>query len=80
MGTMECMKHTRQSTRPDAPPRLLSTDEVMQRTTLSRSTLWRLSRSGAIPRPIRITPGRIGWRESDVAAWLERGQPVEVRS
>jgi prophage regulatory protein len=76
---MGCMKHARQPIRPDVPARLLSTDEVMRRTTLSRSTLWRLSRCGAIPRPIRITPGRIAWRESDVAAWLERGHAAEVR-
>jgi len=67
------MKDARHLNQPVAPAQLLSTDEVMRRTTLSRSTLWRLSRSGAIPRPIRITPGRIGWRESDVAAWLDRG-------
>jgi prophage regulatory protein len=42
----------------------------MARTTLSRSTLWRLSREGRIPQPIQITPHRIGWREADITAWL----------
>jgi prophage regulatory protein len=71
------MKDARHLKQPVASAQLLSTDEVMRRTTLSRSTLWRLSRSGAIPRPIRITPGRIGWREADVAAWLDRGHAGE---
>jgi prophage regulatory protein len=58
-------------TTPAELDRLLTTREVMQRLTLSRSTLWRMSRDGEIPRPIQLTPTRIAWRERDVLAWLD---------
>lgn len=35
----------------------------------SRTTAWRLVRAGELPKPIRISRGRIGWRHSDIAAW-----------
>lgn len=73
---------------PTLPPnslhtdRILSTRELMSLTTLSRSTIWRLSRQGDLPSPLQMTPARIGWRESDVIAWLEsrdRRGPQEGR-
>ena len=39
-------------------------------TSLSRTTVWRQIRAGAFPAPIKISPGRVAWRESDVVAWL----------
>lgn len=38
-------------------------------TGLSRSTTWRMQRTGAFPRSIALSPGRVGWRESELAAW-----------
>lgn len=55
--------------------RIITTREMIQRTSLSRTTLWRLSREGVIPAPVQITPSRIGWRESQVAAWLDARTP-----
>ena len=37
---------------------------------LSRPTLWRLVKRGAFPRPLRLSPRRIGWRRSTIEAWL----------
>ncbi|MGP5403432.1 helix-turn-helix transcriptional regulator [Pseudomonas helleri] len=28
-------------------------------------------KSGQFPRPVRISPGRVGWRESAIIAWQE---------
>ena len=50
--------------------RLLAPKEVVKRTSLSRTTLWRLSRSGAFPKPISLSPGRRGWPESAIAQWI----------
>ncbi len=36
----------------------------------SRSQLYRMIRAGSFPRPIRLGPGRVGWRQSAVADWL----------
>ena len=39
----------------------------------SRSTLWRQWRKGEFPKPIPISPGRVGWLKSEIDAWkLER--------
>lgn len=36
----------------------------------SRSQLYRMIKAGSFPRPIRLGPGRVGWRQSAVTAWL----------
>ena len=38
---------------------------------LSRTTIWRLERTGIFPKHIRISPGRIGWIEGEVDAYLK---------
>lgn len=55
-----------------APDRLITTRELQQRTTLSRSTLWRMARDGDIPKPVQLTPTRIAWSERAIAEWLAR--------
>ena len=37
---------------------------------VSLPTLWRMVNRRALPRPIRISPGRVGWRASTVRDWL----------
>jgi predicted DNA-binding transcriptional regulator AlpA len=39
---------------------------------MSRTTAWRMVRAGTLPKPVHISPGRIGWRHSDIAAWQAR--------
>jgi prophage regulatory protein len=42
---------------------------------LSRSTIWRLERRGLFPKRVRISEGVIGWRLSELQAWVAgRGQ------
>lgn len=59
--------------------RIISAHDLVARLSLSRSTLWRLVRRGELPRPLRLSPGRVGWLESDVRKWLEsrRITPVD---
>lgn len=49
--------------------RFLREEEVVAVTSLSRATIWRLVKAKQFPPPINITPGRVGWRESAIAAW-----------
>ena len=56
---------------PAAPLRCLTLREVAALLGLSVVTLWRLRRRHDFPKPIRLSPGRIGFLESDIAAWLE---------
>lgn len=51
---------------------LLSWPAVRAITGLSQTTIWRLQKSGDFPRSVRISPNRIAWRASDLAAWLSR--------
>jgi len=52
--------------------RLLNVREVMAKTGYSRTTIYRRVRLGDFPAPIRIGPNAIRWRESALAAWLEK--------
>ena len=50
---------------------LLSRNEVLSRTSLSRTTLFRLERSGRFPKAVQITPNRVAYDEEAVDAWIQ---------
>jgi prophage regulatory protein len=50
--------------------RILRLGSVLERTGLSRSTLYRKIEQGSFPRQVRISERCIGWRESDIERWL----------
>jgi prophage regulatory protein len=54
----------------DAPDRILRLNAVLNRTGLSRSTLYRKMQAGTFPRNIRIAARCAGWRESAINDWL----------
>jgi prophage regulatory protein len=43
---------------------------VLDRTGLSRSSLYRLHAAGSFPRRVQISERSVGWIESEVDAWL----------
>ena len=51
---------------------LLPMAKVAEHTSLSRSTIYRLMHSGEFPKPVQVSPGRVAWRDSDLADWLSR--------
>lgn len=51
--------------------RILRIKSVLERTGLSRSTLYRRIEGGSFPRQIKISERCAGWRESAVKEWLE---------
>ncbi len=53
---------------------MLRPPEVMARTGLSRTTLWRRVRAGEFPAPTVLGVNAIGWPASAIAAWLA-GRP-----
>jgi prophage regulatory protein len=55
---------------PDTPDRILRLNAVLDRTGLSRSTLYRKMQAGTFPRNVRISTRCAGWRESAVEAWM----------
>jgi len=54
----------------DAPDRILRINAVLDRTGLSRSTLYRKIQTGSFPRQVKIAARCAGWRESAVDAWM----------
>lgn len=50
--------------------RILRLKSVLDRTGLSRSTLYRKIERGTFPVQVHISERCIGWRESDVERWL----------
>ena len=65
--------------------RLLPWKKVRDLTGLSRTTAWRRQKAGDFPPPVVISPGRVGWRESEISAWKasrapRSASPVPVRA
>ena len=43
---------------------------LRQATGLSPTSVWRYRRMGRFPEPLRLGDGAVGWRRSDIDAWL----------
>jgi prophage regulatory protein len=52
------------------PLKLIRFKTVRDRTGLSRSTIWRLERTGAFPKHHRISANAVAWVEHDVVDWI----------
>ena len=50
--------------------RILPIDQVLDRTGLSRRTLYTEISEGRFPKPVQLTTRRVGWPEADVEAFL----------
>ena len=55
---------------PDTPDRILRLHAVLDRTGLSRSTLYRKVKAGTFPKNVQISTRCAGWRESAIEAWM----------
>lgn len=49
--------------------RYLKEIEVLAVTSLSHATLWREVKAKRFPAQVRISPGRVGWRASEIVIW-----------
>ena len=54
----------------ETPDRILRIKTVLDRTGLSRSTLYRRIQAGRFPAQVRIAERCTGWRESAINGWL----------
>jgi prophage regulatory protein len=59
------------SVTPEPEDKFLCPAAVEALSSLSRTTIWRLVKRGDFPAPVRLSPGRIGWRRSSLATWME---------
>jgi len=49
--------------------RLVRSDVVFARYSVSRSKIWRDVRAGRFPPPVKLGSRTLFWRESDLASW-----------
>lgn len=54
----------------ETPDRILRLNTILDRTGLSRSTLYRKVDAGSFPRQVQIAARCVGWRESAIDEWL----------
>ena len=54
--------------------KILRVREVCARVGWSRTTIWRKTRDGEFPRPVRLGANSIGWLATDVQKWI-RSRP-----
>lgn len=50
---------------------LIRIAQVIETTTLSKASIYRLMGLGKFPQPVRIAERRIAWRSSDLHAWMD---------
>ena len=55
--------------------RMLRFPEVIERTGISRTTIWRRVRAGTFPAPVQLGSNSIGWPEPAIIEWVE-SRPV----
>lgn len=63
---------------PDTLDRILRLGAVLDRTGLSRSTLYRKMQAGTFPKNVKISTRCAGWRQSAVEEWLRNPISYEV--
>ena len=64
------MKHVHADIRASAPDPVLSKAAVATWLGVSPSTVDRWAKAGLFPPRLRLGPGRVGWAQSTVQAWL----------
>ncbi len=60
--------------------KFLSKPEVLNIAGLSHVTQWRMEKRGEFPQRRQISPGRVGWLESEVLEWMNTRPVSELPS
>ena len=60
--------------------RYLRLPEVVDRTGVSRSTIYKLMAQGKFPKSRRLTSRTVGWGDAEIAAWMDtrKAAPPEI--
>lgn len=57
---------------------VLRTQQLREYIGLSRTTIWRLEKSGQFPKRVRLGQNSVGWLKGDVDTWLESRKGDEL--
>jgi prophage regulatory protein len=52
-------------------PRFLRLNQVVEKTGMSRSTVYLYLNQGRFPKPVQISERLVAWVESEVDAWMQ---------
>ena len=63
----------------EKPDRILRLPAVLERTGLSRSTMYRKIQEGTFPKQIALSARCAGWRESAVSEWMRNPMCFSVK-
>ncbi len=55
---------------PSSSERIIRCKDVIEKTGLSRSTIWRMEKEKTFPARISLGKGSVGWRLSEVETWI----------
>lgn len=58
------------------PITIIKLPRVIELTTLSKSSIYKLVKAGKFPKPVQLGERATGWRVSDVEAWLNNLTPT----
>ena len=58
-------------TQVSAPCAILRIGRVVEITSLSRTTIWRLEKAGKFPRKVRLSERLVGYHTAAVHRWIE---------
>lgn len=50
---------------------LIKLNQVMEKTTLSKSTIYRLIKTADFPKPKKLSLRAVAWLESEINEWIE---------
>jgi prophage regulatory protein len=68
----------KQTSNPVAQPnRILRVHDVMAVTGLRRTSLYEMVRQNRFPTPVKLATRAVGWRETDVVAWMDSLLPAK---
>ena len=51
--------------------KLLTLRQVAELVSLSRTTIWRLERSGRFPRRLQVSTKAVRWNQAEIFDWIE---------
>lgn len=56
--------------------RLLKDTEVAEKLSITRDTVWKQTKAGIIPQPVRHGKGAARWRQSEINAYIATLEPI----